>query len=80
MKSITNDCDPTGMPRSRNPSVNSTRVGCDGFDLFGLVENVAMALVMSDARPGLVFDIVEIGDVPLVEVNIMKSEISQNFP
>ena len=41
MKSITNDCDPTGMPRSRNPSVNSIGVGCDGFNLFGLVENVA---------------------------------------
>jgi L-cysteine desulfidase len=54
MKSITNDCDPTGMPRSRNPSVNSIGVGCDGFNLFGLVENVAMASVMSDARPGLV--------------------------
>ena len=27
-----------------------------------------MALVMSDARPGLVLDIVEMGDVPLVEV------------
>ena len=26
---------------------------------------------MSDARPGLVFDIVEMGDVPLVEVNIL---------
>ena len=35
MKSITNDCDPTGMPRSRNPSVNSIGVGCDGFNLFG---------------------------------------------
>jgi hypothetical protein len=30
-----------------------------------------MASVMSDARPGLVLDIVEIGDVPLVEVNIL---------
>jgi len=71
MKSITKDCDPTGMPRSRNPSVNSTGVGCDGSNLFGLVENVAMASVMSDARPGLVLDIVEIGDVPLLEVNIL---------
>jgi hypothetical protein len=53
------------MPRSQNPLVNSTGVGCDGFNLFGLVENVAIALVMSDARPGLVLDIEEIGDVPL---------------
>jgi hypothetical protein len=36
------------------------------------VENVAMALVMLDARLGLVLDIVEIGDVPLiVDVNIL---------
>ena len=27
--------------------------------------------VMSDARPGLVLDIVKIGEVPLVEVNIL---------
>ena len=30
-----------------------------------------MASEMSDARPGLVLDIVEMGDVPLVEVNIL---------
>ena len=30
-----------------------------------------MASVMSDARLGLVLDIVEIGDVPLVDVNIL---------
>ena len=29
-----------------------------------------MASVMSDARPGLVLEIVEMGEVPLVEVNI----------
>ena len=30
-----------------------------------------MASVMSDARPGLVLDIVGMGDVPLVEVKIL---------
>ena len=30
-----------------------------------------MASVMLDARLGLVLDIVEIGDVPLVDVNIL---------
>ena len=35
------------------------------------MEKVAIALVMSVARPGLVFVIVGIGDVPLVEVNIL---------
>ena len=29
-----------------------------------------MASVMLDARPGLVLEIVEMGEVPLVEVNI----------
>ena len=29
------------------------------------MENVAMASVMSDARPGLVVEIVEMGDVPI---------------
>ena len=57
--------------KSLTKLLNSTGVGCDGFNLFGLVENVAMASVMSDARPGLVLDIVEIGEVPLVEVNIL---------
>ena len=35
------------------------------------MENVAIASEMSDARPGLMLDIVEMGDVPLVEVNIL---------
>jgi len=71
MKSMTKDGDPTGIPRRRNPSVNSTGVGSEGFSLLDLVEKVAIALVMSVARPGLVFVILGIGDVPLVEVNIL---------
>ena len=35
------------------------------------MEKVAIASVMSVARPGLVFEIVGMGDVPLVEVNIL---------
>jgi len=68
---MTKDGDPTGMPSSWNPSVNSTGVGWDGFNLLGLVEKVAMASVMLDARPVLVLDIVGMGDVPLVEVKIL---------
>ena len=64
VKSMTKDCDPTGMPSSRKPSVNSTGIGRDGFTLLCLVEKVAIASVMSDARPGM-------GDVPLVEVKIL---------
>ena len=71
MKSMTKDLDPTGMPSSRKPSVNSTGVGSEGFSLLDLVEKVAIALVMSVARLGFVFVIVGIGDVPLVEVNIL---------
>jgi hypothetical protein len=70
MKSVTKDGDPTGIPRRRNPSVNSTGVGSEGFSLLDLVEKVAIALMMLVARPGLVFVIVGIGDVPLVEVNL----------
>ena len=57
MKSMTKDLDPTGMPSNRKPSVNSTGVGSEGFNLLDLVEKVAIALVMSDARQGLVVDI-----------------------
>ena len=35
------------------------------------VEKVAIASVMLVARPGLVLEIVGMGDVPLVEVNIL---------
>ena len=35
------------------------------------MEKVAIALVMSDARPGLMVEIVGMGDVPLVEVKIL---------
>ena len=71
VKSMTKDCDPTGMPSSRKPSVNSTGIGRDGFTLLCLVEKVAIASVMSDARPGLMVEIVGMGDVPLVEVKIL---------
>ena len=71
MKSLTKDGEPTGIPSRRNPSVNSTGVGWDGFSLLVLVEKVAIALVMSVARPGLVIEIVGMGDVPLVDVNIL---------
>ncbi len=58
VKSMTKDCDPTGMPSSRKPSVNSTGIGRDGFTLLGLVEKVSIASVMSDARPGLMVEII----------------------
>ena len=77
MKSMTKDGDPTGIPSRRNPSVNSTGVDSEGFSLLDLVEKVAIASVMSVARPGLVFEIVEMGDVPFHDDHQMMMEVTR---
>jgi hypothetical protein len=71
MFSITKDGEPIGIPSKRNPAVNSIVVGWDGSVLFDLVENVAIAVVISDAKIGLLLDIQGMGDVLLVAVKIL---------